>query len=60
MNLYEVLRRPLITEKSTELQAGDKYAFEVSKKSTKPMIAAAGRRPYPLFCRSDSSITMLC
>ncbi len=33
MNLYEVLRRPLITENSTELQAGDKYAFEVSKKS---------------------------
>jgi len=41
MNLYEVLRRPLITEKSTELQASDKYAFEVSKKSTKPMVAAA-------------------
>lgn len=41
MNLYEVLRRPLITEKSTELQVADKYAFEVSKKSTKPMIAAA-------------------
>jgi large subunit ribosomal protein L23 len=41
MNLYEVLRRPLITEKSTTLQASDKYAFEVAKKSTKPMVAAA-------------------
>jgi len=41
MNLYEVLRRPLITEKSTTLQASDKYAFEVAKKSTKPMVSAA-------------------
>jgi large subunit ribosomal protein L23 len=41
MNLYEVLRRPLITEKSTGLQDGDKYTFEVDKRSTKPMVAKA-------------------
>ncbi len=41
MNLYEVLRRPIITEKVTGMEEGSKYAFEVAKASTKPMIAAA-------------------
>ena len=29
MNLYEVLRRPLVTEKSTRLAESNKYVFEV-------------------------------
>ena len=41
MHLYEVLRRPLITEKSTVLQAEGKYAFEVAKEATKPQIKQA-------------------
>ena len=35
MHLYEVLRRPLITEKNTVLQAQGKYAFEVAGVATK-------------------------
>jgi len=41
MNLYEVLRRPLITEKSTLLKEQDRYAFEVNKKANKHQIKAA-------------------
>ncbi len=41
MNPYDVLRRPIITEKNTMLGAQSKYTFEVAKTATKPMIAAA-------------------
>jgi len=38
MHLYEVLRRPVITEKNTDLQAQGKYAFEVSHEANKRQI----------------------
>ncbi len=41
MHLYEVLRRPLITEKSTKLQTQGKYAFEIADEANKPMIKQA-------------------
>ncbi len=41
MHLYEVLRRPLITEKNTALQAQDKYAFEVAKEANKAQVKEA-------------------
>jgi large subunit ribosomal protein L23 len=41
MHLYEVLRRPVVTEKSTELQTRYKYAFEIAKGASKPMIKQA-------------------
>jgi len=41
MHPYEVLRRPLITEKNTLLQERGKYAFEVAKSATKPQIKEA-------------------
>lgn len=41
MHLYEVLRRPLITEKMSGLEESGKFAFEVAKECTKPMVAAA-------------------
>jgi len=41
VHLYEVLRRPLITEKATLLKEGDKYAFEVAKEASKPQIKEA-------------------
>ena len=28
MHIYEVLRRPVVTEKNTDLMAQDKYVFE--------------------------------
>ena len=41
LNLYKVLRRPLITEKVTALKDKDKYAFEVASKATKAQIKEA-------------------
>jgi large subunit ribosomal protein L23 len=41
MHIYEVLRRPVITEKSTELQTRNKYAFEIAAGANKPMIKQA-------------------
>ncbi|MBI2848278.1 MAG: 50S ribosomal protein L23 [Chloroflexi bacterium] len=41
MHLYEILRRPLITEKYSALQAQGKYAFEVAMLATKPQIKQA-------------------
>ena len=41
MHLYEVLRRPLITEKNTDLQVQGKYAFEIAEGANKPMIKQA-------------------
>ena len=41
MELYEILRRPLITEKNTFLGEQNKYTFEVAKEATKPQIRGA-------------------
>lgn len=46
MHLYEVLRRPLITEKNTNLQAGGKYAFEVAGDATKFQIKQAVEKAF--------------
>ena len=46
MNLYEVLRRPLITEKNTILQAQGKYAFEVSDGANKLQIKQAVEKAF--------------
>lgn len=41
MELYDVLRRPLITEKNTMLGAQNKYTFEVAVGANKPMVRRA-------------------
>ncbi len=41
IHTYEVLRRPVVTEKSTMLAAQNKYVFEVSMAANKPQIKAA-------------------
>lgn len=41
MELYEVLRRPLITEKNTLVGLQNKYTFEVAPAANKPMIRRA-------------------
>jgi large subunit ribosomal protein L23 len=44
MHLHEVLRHPLITEKATVLQEGDKYAFEVAREANKQQVKQAVER----------------
>ena len=41
-----MLRRPVITEKSTSLQEEGKYAFEVSSRSNKILIRAAVEKAF--------------
>ena len=38
MHTFEILRRPLITEKSTDLQEDGRYSFEVATEATKHQI----------------------
>lgn len=46
MHLADVLRRPLVTEKNTILQAQNKYAFEVAKEANKPQIKQAVEKAF--------------
>jgi len=58
MHLYEVLRRPLITEKSTALQALNKYAFEIADKANKLMIRQAVEKAFKVKVTGVNVITM--
>jgi len=46
VHLYEVLRRPLITEKNATLQAQGKYAFEVAGEANKHQIKQAVEKAF--------------
>ena len=46
MHLYEVLRRPLITEKNTMLQAQGKYVFEIAREANKQQIKQAVEKAF--------------
>ena len=46
MHLYQVLRRPLITEKNTMLQAQGKYVFEVDEEANKQQIKQAVEKAF--------------
>ena len=39
--IYEIIRNPLVSEKSTYVSQFNYYVFKVSKKSTKPQIKQA-------------------
>ena len=46
MHIYEVLRRPLVTEKGTIMQERNKYAFEVHSGSTKKLVKQAVEKAF--------------
>ncbi len=46
MHLFGVLRRPVVTEKSTLLQGRSKYVFEVARGANKPQIREAVERAF--------------
>jgi len=58
MHLYEVLRRPLVTEKSTALQAQNKYAFEIADKANKLMIKQAVEKSFKVKVTGVNVVTM--
>ena len=41
MHKFDVLRRPVVTEKSTDFQERGRYVFEVAPKATKLQVKAA-------------------
>ena len=49
---YEVLRRPIVTEKSTMLSEQGKYVFEVATQANKPQIWAAVERAFDVHVRA--------
>ncbi len=58
MHLHEVLRKPLITEKSTDLQSLNKYAFEIASKANKPQVKKAVENAFKVKVTSVNVITM--
>jgi large subunit ribosomal protein L23 len=46
MQLFEVIRRPLVTEKNTILQAQGKYGFEVASEANKIEIRQAVEKAF--------------
>ena len=58
MHLYEVLRHPLITEKATLLQEGNKYCFEVAGAATKPQIKEAVERAFKVKVAKVNAMTV--
>jgi large subunit ribosomal protein L23 len=46
VQLFDVLRRPLVTEKNTALQAQGKYGFEVDKEANKEQVKEAVEKAF--------------
>ena len=58
MHLYEILRRPLVTEKGALLQANGKYAFEVAGKANKTQIKQAVEKAFKVKVTSVNVMTV--
>ncbi len=58
MQLYEVLRRPLVTEKGTSLQTQNKYAFEVSNEANKLQVKQAVEKAFKVSVTGVNIITV--
>jgi large subunit ribosomal protein L23 len=58
MHLYEVLRRPLITEKNAALQAQGKYAFEVAQEANKEQVKQAVEKSFNVTVTTVNVITV--
>lgn len=58
MHQYEVLRRPLLSEKTTMLQAANKYAFEVAKEANKLQVKKAVEKAFNVHVTTVNVITV--
>ncbi len=58
MHIYEVLRRPIITEKNTILMEQSKYSFEVDKRANKMQIKKAVETAFEVKVASVNVITV--
>ena len=58
MNLYEILRRPIVTEKNTVLQEQSKYTFEVARGADKYQIKLAVEKAFKVNVVAVNVITV--
>ncbi len=58
MELLDLLKRPVVTEKSTLLHDRGKYAFEVPKKANKIQIKAAVEKAFNVKVTAVNVLTM--
>jgi large subunit ribosomal protein L23 len=58
VQLFEVVKRPLVTEKNTSLQAQNKYAFEVAKEANKNQIKQAVEKAFKVNVTAVNVITV--
>ena len=52
MHVFQALKRPVITEKSTMLQEQNKYVFEIAPGANKPQVREAIERAYEVTVRA--------
>ncbi len=58
MNLHDIIRRPLITEKATALQAGDRYLFEVARSANKLQVKDAVEKAFNVHVMDVNILTV--
>lgn len=58
MDLYEVLRRPIITEKNTMLLAQNKYMFEIAPGANKPQVKQAVEKAFKVKVVAVNMVTI--
>lgn len=58
MQLFEVIRRPLVTEKNTAMQAVGKYGFEVRSEANKVQIKQAVEKAFKVTVTSVNIMTV--
>lgn len=58
MHVYQVLRRPLITEKNSQLQVQGKYVFEVADEANKNQIKQAVEKSFKVDVTAVNVITV--
>ena len=55
---YTVIKRPLVTEKSTALSGANKYIFEVDPRANKPQIKEAVEKAFEVTVTSVNVMVM--
>lgn len=58
MHLYDVLRRPLVTEKGSILQTQGKYLFEVANTASKPQVKQAVEKAFDVTVTRVNVVTV--
>ncbi len=58
MHTYDVLRRPVITEKNTDLMDQNKYVFEARKDANKAQIKTAVEKAFDVTVTAVNVITV--